>query len=318
MLELFRESNWAVPHDFPARVKDLYLSGNIQEAAAGYAAFLRAAAGSSLANYVAAIVQHVLPLMQDRDSLELITRQRLEDAAVDGVVALELRFAPQLHIRQGLSLEDVMDAVIRGLGGSKLAVRLIVCVLRHEDARMACRLAELARAYKTHVGLFDLAGDEKANPGVLRWWAEEAVKLREDGIEPDIHLWETDEPTEEDLVRLAEFGIKRLGHGMRGQRQEDRILEVCPSSNIVTGQIKSMAEHPIDRLFRQGRRVTVNTDGTLFTGSDLSNEYMLLNRHFGWGPAEFLAVNQTAIEASSFSADIKTQIAGRLSEAYRI
>lgn len=317
MLQSFAEDDWAVPSNFPLLARSFYLEGEYEKAAAEYQNFLAREASKSLANYVTAIVHHVLPLMQSKDRLARITRERIEDATADGVAALELRFAPQLHIHKGLSLEQVMDAVVEGMRDSGIPVKLIICVLRHENAEMASRLADLAIKYKEHVGLFDLAGDEKANPGVLLWWAKQAEKVRQHGIEPELHLWETDEPCEVDLDRLAEFGIRRLGHGMRGSRQEDRILEVCPSSNCVTGQIRNFSEHPIDTLFREGKRVTVNTDGTLFTRSDLSNEYLLLNRYFNWGKNEFLAVNKTAVEVSSFSKDVKLELLAKLEEGYR-
>lgn len=317
MLQFFAEDDWKVPANFPMSARSYYLEAEYEKAASEYQNFLAREASKSLANYVNAIGLHVLPLMQEKERLTRITQERIEDAKADGVIALELRFAPQLHIHAGLSLEQVMDAVVAGMRDSKIRVKLIICVLRHEDEEMAKRLAELAIKYKEHVGLFDLAGDEKANPGVLLWWAKHAISLREHGIEPELHLWETDEPTDQDLDRLAEFGIRRLGHGMRGSRQLDRILEVCPSSNCVTGQVRNFSEHPIDTLFREGKRVTVNTDGTLFTRSDLSNEYLLLNRYFNWGKTEFLAVNQTAVEVSSFSNDVKLELLAKLKEGYR-
>ena len=316
MLQFFSEDNWAVPSNFPPEIKQLFVDGLFEKAASDYQDFLVQEASKSLANYVNAIGLHVLPLMQSSARLTQITRDRVEDAVADGIVALEIPFAPQLHTRQGLSLNEVMDAVVAGLANAPIAVKLTICVLRHEDEKLARQLADLAIAYKTHVGMFDLAGDEKANPGVLLWWAKEALRVREHGIEPELHLWETDEPTDDDLVRLAEFGIKRLGHGMRGTRQLDRILEVCPSSNCVTGQVKNIAEHPIDNLLKQGMRVTVNTDGTLFTRSDLTNEYLLLNRYFNWGKTEFLAVNETALQHSSFSSSMKSELLAKLRQNY--
>lgn len=317
MLEFWREEKWLVPHDFPLTARDLYEAGKPEEAALVYQDFLKRDASLSLANYVSAIVHHVCPLMQTAERLTRITRERIEDAVADGIAAMEIRFAPQLSTSGGLSLDEVMDAIIAGFENSPIPVRLIVCTLRHENAEMARRLTQLAIKYKDHVAAVDLAGDEKAAPGVLLWWVEESIKVREHGIDLTIHLWETDEPCDDDLARLAEFDLRRLGHGMRGSRQEDRILEVCPSSNVVTGQIRSIAEHPINGLFRGGKRVTVNTDGTLFTCSDLSNEYLLLHQNFGWGLPEFLAVNKTAIEASGFDSGIKTQILTRLHNAYR-
>ncbi len=317
MLEFWQEDLWKVPANFPASVIELFKTGRQKEAAAAYQAFLCTEASRSLSNYVRAIVHHVLPLMQTKARLARIAKERVEDAVSDGICGMELRFAPQLHTAGGLSMDEVMDAVRQGVASAPIALRLILCTLRHESASMAAKLCDLAIANKDIVGVFDLAGDEKANPGVLRWWAREAMRAREHGILVDIHLWETDEPTDEDLVRLEEFEITRLGHGMRGERQGERILEVCPSSNLVTGQLASLAEHPIDRLFKQGKRVTVNTDGTLFTSSDLSNEYLLLNKHFGWGNSEFLAVNKTAAEASSFTRKEKEEILTRLENSYR-
>jgi len=317
MLEFWFDENWQVPHNFPQDVRHAFEQKQFEAAARSYQHFLAQDASLSLANYVMAIVHHVLPLMQTAPRIARITRERLEDAVADGIVAFELRFAPQLHTKGGLSLSQVMEAVIEGISKSPIPVRLIVCTLRHEDADMARKLADLSIAHKEIVGAFDLAGDEKANPGVLEWWVKEALRVREYGIETDIHLWETDEPTDADVDKLTEYGIERLGHGMRGSRQDDRILEVCPSSNVVTGQIKSLRDHPIDKLLKQGRHVTVNTDGTLFTRSDLSNEYMLLNRVFGWTEAEFFATNKTAIAASSFSSAVKADVLMKLSKAYK-
>lgn len=317
MLELWQEDDWKVPGDFPLHVRNLCEQKRDEEAAATYQEFLAGNASLSLSNYVTAIVHHVLPLMQTARRLTRITAERIADAGADGVVGFELRFAPQLHTSGGLSLSGVMEAVIEGISGSPFPVRLMVCVLRHEDEAMAARLADLAIAYKEHVGVFDLAGDERANPGVLKWWAGQAMRVREHGIDVDIHLWETDEPRDEDLKLLGEYNLQRLGHGFRGERQEGRLLEVCPSSNIVTGQVKSFSAHPVDRLFRQGRNVTINTDGTLFTRSDLSNEYQLLNRYFGWGYEEFFIVNKRALEFSSFPESAKKRLLARLEDAYR-
>ncbi len=317
MLEFWQEENWQVPTNFPPSIRVSFEAGKVQDAAQAYQEFLSTDASLSLARYVSAIVNHVCPLMQTAERITRITRERVEDAVKDGVIALELRFAPQLSTSGGLNLEQVMDAIIAGLKDAEIYVKLTLCTLRHENVDMARRLVDLAIQYKDYVAALDLAGDEKAAPGVLLWWANEVIRAREHGIDVIVHLWETDEPGDQDLVRLIEFGIKRLGHGMRGSSQEDRILEVCPSSNVVTGQIKSISEHPIDGLFKQGKQVTVNTDGTLFTCSDLSNEYLLLNRHFGWGLPEFFAVNQIAIAASNFPASVKNEIQSRLITAYQ-
>src|SRR5262249_52244903 len=137
-------------------------------------------------------------------------------------------------------------------------------------------------------------------------------------IEPTIHLWETNEPTDEDVELLEKHRIRVLGHGFRGNRQGRCVCSVCVTSNIVTGQVASAAAHPIDELYRAGKLVTVDTDGTLFTMTDATREYILLNRTFGWGAEHFLRCNLTALEYTSFHANVKASLRQRLRRAYQV
>lgn len=339
-------------------------------AAKKYQQWLVGFASASLANYVEAIVKHILPLMQTEKNLERITRERMEDAIADGVIAFELRFAPQLHTWSGLTLEQVMDATLAGVrsgcAGSDMKCKLIICALRHEDASMAMKLVDLVVKYQQYVAAYDLAADEHARPGVLAWWLSSFLVLlakleleNKPFMGRTIHLWETDAPTAGDIemlevlegknptklkelfdAALAEHGINlgaeydrvftgvlrrlkehgkasRIGHGIRGNRQKNRICEVSPTSNVVTGQVKSMRHHQIDKMHRRRKRVCVNTDGTLFTEVQLTDEYNKLVEAFGWTKADFLAVNLTALEASSFSAEDKKAMEAKLRRAYR-
>lgn len=342
-----------------------------KQAAAKYQQWLVGFASESLANYVEAIVKHILPLMQSEKNLERITRERMEDAIADGVIGFEMRFAPQLHTWTGLTLDQVMEAVLAGVrsgcAGSSMKTKLIICALRHEDADMAGKLIDLVVKYRADIAAYDLAADEHARPGVLAWWLHSFIALLaklelshpEDEMGRTIHLWETDNPTNQDIelleilegvhpdklkalfnVAIERFNIdlggeydrvfagvlrrvkahgknSRIGHGIRGNRQKNRVCEISPKSNVVTGQVKSIRHHQIDKLHRRGRRVTVNTDGTLFTEVQLTDEYNNLVEAFGWTNADFLAVNLTALEASSFSSEDKKRMAARLRRAYR-
>ena len=106
-------------------------SSRQQTAESRYRDFLRHFASASLANYVNAVVVHILPIMQSKENLYRITRERIEDAAADGIVAMELRFAPQLHTWNGASMEEVMNSVIKAVKHSPIPVKLILCALRH-------------------------------------------------------------------------------------------------------------------------------------------------------------------------------------------
>ncbi len=333
------------------------------QAVSAYQQFLVRFASQSLANYVQAIVDHILPVMQTPENLARITRERIEDAVTDGVVAMELRFAPQLHTWTGLTLEEVMNAVVAEVKKSPFPLKLIVCALRHENGDMARKLADLAIKYRRYVGVFDLAADEKANPGILRWWLVAALYVcaQVPEMRTTVHLWETDEPTDEDIRLLNSFdfmlaelmkrlalrgnlpaddiwaaaaavvdelflmkfagneadeGRLRIGHGFRGRRQGQRVLEICPTSNVVTGQVSSFEKHPINDLHRAGKLVTVNTDGTLFTQVQLTDEYAKIIETFGWNRSDFLTVNLTALEASSFSNRVKQRLRAQLRKAY--
>ncbi len=302
------------------------------QAVAHYHDFLANFASASLDNYLAAIGHHILPLMQTADNLRRITRERIEDAVKDGHIALELRFGPQLHSQVygasyggTMTMDEVMDTVIGVIKDSPIPIDLTVCALRHEGVAfpgLVKQLGDLCVKYYDHVGCFDLAGGEGVFPGVLDWWVTEAVRVRDERaktprpIKIKCHLWETNEPTDDDIARLDANDIEIVGHGVRGNRQGQRVLECCPTSNVVTAQYKSIADHPIDRLYRSGHKVTVNTDGTLFTKVQLTDEYMKLQATFGWTLRDFYGVNLNALEASNFSRGLKALLRAEFAKAY--
>ncbi|MBS1992992.1 MAG: hypothetical protein JSS83_20885 [Cyanobacteria bacterium SZAS LIN-3] len=290
-----------------------------RKAAQLYSDWVSSYAKESLNNYLAAIGFHVLPLMHDMDNLTRIVAERIEDAVKDGHIAIELRFAPQLHLGPTgteNSLDDVMRATIAGLKGSPIPVKLIVCALRHEDGTMAEKLADLAIKYRRYVGKFDLAASETTFPGVLKWWIPAAKRVKAAGIGLTIHLWETNEPTAEDIALLDEVGVPLVGHGVRGHMQGNRVIEVCLTSNVVTGQYPTFSDHPVDQLYRSGVFLTLNTDGTLFTQTTLSLEYKRIADTFGWTAADFLSVNLTAVEATSFSPSLKARLKAQLKRGF--
>ncbi|MDR3613848.1 MAG: hypothetical protein P4L53_09775 [Candidatus Obscuribacterales bacterium] len=308
------------PASMPVEVVELWRGDSASKAKAAsiYQNWLSEEGSKSLKAYVDCIIFHLTRVMQSADNLYRITRERIEDAVADGIIALELRFAPQLSTVAGMSLDDVMDAIIRAIEEAPIPVKLTVCALRHEDAVMADKLADLAIKYQKHVGGFDLAADEKGNPGVLDWWLPAAVKARAGGVKKlTCHLWETNEPTDDDLKKLALYEIDRIGHGIKGNQQGVVFLEVCPTSNIVTGQIADYASHPIDRLYIDGHSVTVSTDGLTLTGlTGLSHEYGKLRDTFAWSLQHFYNVNVNAVKASSFDEQTKTLLFNQLQKAY--
>ena len=249
---------------------------------------------------------HTVGVMQHRDAIERVAAECAEDLAADGVVYAEVRFAPELHIEQGLTVAEVLDAVLagfaRGSKGTDLTIYTICSAMR--TAALSRDIAELAVHNRDRgvVG-FDIAGAEAGYPPSRHLDAFQYV-MREN-FHSTIHageafglpsIWEA----------LQYCGAARLGHGVRivdditgspGEEQLGRLasyvrdrrvcLELCPTSNVNTGVCESVAEHPIGMLRRLRFRVTVNTDNRLMSNTSMSTEMTKLRDAFGWDLSDF-------------------------------
>ncbi|MHC4263626.1 MAG: adenosine deaminase [Planctomycetota bacterium] len=247
--------------------------------------------------------RHTVALMQTEAALERIAFEYLEDAAADGVVYSEVRFAPDLHTGEGLGLDSVMTAVLRGLHrGAKafdVDFGLIVCALRNGTEELSYKLAELAIAYRNEgcVG-FDLAGEEAGHPAADHLRAFHLVQRKNFNI--TIHAGESFGP--ESIWQALQYcGAHRIGHGTRLVEDlavhEGRVikvgnlaqyvidhrvpLEICLSSNVHTGATGSLAEHPFPLFSQLGMRLTLNTDNRLMSRTTMSQEYLVAVEQYG-------------------------------------
>lgn len=251
---------------------------------------------------------HTVAVMQTPEALHRVAYECVEDLAADSVVYAEVRFAPELHIDRGMSFDAIVDAVLAGFSdgekacagaGRPIVVRLLVTAMRH--AAVSREIAELAIRFRDKgvVG-FDIAGAESGNPPTRHLDAFEY--MRDHNARFTIHAGEAfGLPSIHEAIAFC--GADRLGHGVRivddievlpdggvrlGQQaailRDKRIpLELCPSSNVQTGAVKSIAEHPFDLLARARFRVTVNTDNRLMSDTFMSREMLRLVEAFGYG-----------------------------------
>jgi adenosine deaminase len=247
---------------------------------------------NSLDDYLKAF-DITLSVMQTEDSLERSAYELAEDAWNEGVRYIEVRYAPILHTQTGLSLTQVVEAVLRGLRMAKrsLGIRygVILCGIRSMSAETSMRMAELAIAFK-HRGVvaFDLAGSEVNNPAAEHRRAFQLIL--DNNINCTAHAGEAFGP---DSIAQAihKCGAHRIGHGTRLRESGDLLnyvndhripLEVCPSSNIQTKAADSWEAHPVDFYVDYGLRVTINTDNRLMTDTTVSKELYLCHKHYGW------------------------------------
>jgi adenosine deaminase len=250
---------------------------------------------------------HTVGVMQTREALVRVAAECVEDLAEDGVVYAEIRYAPELHVEWGLALEEVVEAVLEGIeegqrhaeaAGRRIRVNTLLTAMR-QNAR-AQEIAVLSLRYRDQgvVGC-DLAGPERGYPPAQHLGAFEL--LRAENFHFTIHAGEASGlPSIWQAIQRC--GADRLGHGVRIMDDitaaedgavilgrlasyvlDKRIpLEMCPTSNVQTGAVSSIAEHPIDMLRRLYFRVTVNTDNRLMSGTTMSQEFARLIEAFGY------------------------------------
>jgi len=258
--------------------------------------------------------RHTVAVMQSREALIRVARECAEDLADDGIVYAEVRFAPELHTDGGLSLDEVVEAVLEGFqdGSSGRPIRVCALLTAMRTAARSLEIAELAVRYRDDgvVG-FDIAGAEAGNRPSRHLDAFQYVA--KENFHFTIHAGEGfGLPSIWEAVQWC--GAERLGHGVRiiddirvpadggpptlgrlaSYIRDRRIpLEMCPTSNVQTGAATSIAEHPIGLLAALRFRVTVNTDNRLMSGVTLSSELATLSETFGygWRDLEWLTLN---------------------------
>jgi adenosine deaminase len=278
--------------------------------------FKRGARRNDLVLYLETFA-HTVGVMQQSDALERVAYECAQDLAADGVVYAEVRFAPELHREAGLSLDEVMAAVLggfrRGSEGTDLRINTITSAMR--TAAHSLEIAELAVRWRdAGVVGFDIAGAEAGHPPSRHLDAFQYVQR--ENFHSTIHAGEAF-----GLPSIAEAlqycGAARLGHGVRivddisgpeGAEHLGRLaayvrdrrvpLELCPTSNVNTGVCASIADHPIGMLRRLRFRVTVNTDNRLMSDTSMSTELIGLRDAFGWGLEDFEWLTINAVKSA--------------------
>jgi len=276
---------------------------------------------------------HTVGVMQTPDAIARVASECAQDLAADGVVYAEVRYAPELSTQGGLTLEEVMKAWLAGsedgmrqarAAGHPIVIRGIVTAMR-QFAR-SVEIAELAVRFRDEgvVG-FDIAGPEDGFPPSRHLDAFQLI--HRENFHITIHageafglpsIWEA----------LQWCGAERLGHGVRivddiavtpdGEIELGRLaqfvrdnrvpLEMCPTSNVHTGAVGSIAEHPIDLLRRLRYRVTVNTDNRLMSDVTLSDEFVALVEAFDISLDEMRWLTTNAMKSSFLAFDERLRL----------
>lgn len=290
--------------------------------------FVEAADSGSLERYLETFA-HTVAVMQTAPALRRVARECALDLATDGVVYAEVRFAPEQHLEQDLSLDEVVEAVLAGFAegtaqaveaGLTIRVGTLLTAMRH--AARSQEIAELAVRHRdAGVVGFDIAGAEAGFPPTRHLDAFEY--LQRENFHFTIHAGEAfGLPSIWQAIQWC--GADRLGHGVRivddiapdgtlgrlaAYVRDKRIpLELCPSSNVQTGAVDSIADHPIGLLRDLRFRATVNTDNRLMSGTSMSREMSLLVETFGYGWRELQWFTINAMKSAFIPFDERLRI----------
>jgi adenosine deaminase len=293
--------------------------------------FAESANSGSLERYLETF-DHTIAVMQTAPNLRRVAREFVADLAADGVIYGETRWAPEQHLRDGLTEADAIEAVRDGLAegmadrGHEIDVRQLLTAMR--QAEPTRDIAELTLRYRRDgVAGFDIAGLEKGYPPSR--FLESFQLLRRQSAYYTIHAGEAD-GCESIWEAVQVCAANRIGHGVAiiediqhstlgdfaAYVRNERIpLEMCPSSNVQTGTVSSIAEHPIPSLDRLGFRVTVNPDNRLMSATSMTREFALLADAFDYTFADVGRLSINAAKSAFAPYEVRRALVQRITAA---
>jgi adenosine deaminase len=293
----------------PETAADLARTMEVPAPAGGWERALRVPEPGDLTVFLAHVAA-AYPVLGSAEAMRRVAREAVEDSAADGCDYLEIRFGPSTHARPGFDIPAVIDAACAGLAeGSRstgLAAGLVVCALRHLDeaTNVAVAGAAAAAAGRGVVG-FDVAGDELLFPS-LEPYRESFAIAKAAGLGLTAHAAEAG-PASAAIDAVNLLGVSRIGHGshiaddpdvLAWAAREGVAIEVCLTSNVMTGAARSIAEHPLHQFLAAGCRVVIGDDNPVNIGTTLAAEEELLETEAGLTPEQARDIQRTAVEAA--------------------
>ncbi len=280
----------------------------------------------NLADYISRS-ESAVALMQDREALQLVTKDLFKQLQSDNVIYAEVRFAPLLHTRQDLSAEEVVDTVNKAMEEqvkeTGIEAGIILCTLRNYSEEQSMETVKLVEQFSgSRVVGFDIAADEAGFPIDNHISAFEYAN--EKGLSCTAHageacgaesVWET----------LEHFKPSRIGHGVRSAEDDELLdylkehdihLEVCPTSNVQTNVFDTIFDHSINSLYKKGISLSVNTDTRTISNVTLDEEYQTLSDLFDWDTDQFLRCNLEAIDHAFTEENTKEKLRRTIRKAY--
>lgn len=255
-------------------------------------------------------------VMQTKESLRRITFELLEDASKENLKYMEIRFAPMLHTLNGLSISEVIESIIEGIEEAEntyeVKANLILSCMRTMTTEDAFLVVEEGKKYLNNkvVGI-DLCGPE--NEGFCEDFKEPIDLARKYGYRVTIHAGEAASGMNV-LEAVKILKAERIGHGVGIKdikeayeivKENNIVLEMCPTSNVQTKAVNSYKDHPFYKFYKDGVKVTLNTDNRTVSNIDLTNEFNAIDKSFEMDREDYKNIYLDSVDATFANEETK-------------
>jgi adenosine deaminase len=284
---------------------------------------------SSLSEILSYVTNQV-NLMQTEKNLRLVVKDLFEQLQRENVIYAEIRFAPLLHLAEGLQPEEVVEIVADQttdcINDTGIKAGIILCTLRHFNEKESLQTVKLVKKFidNSPVAGFDIAADEggytiDANKEAFLYAIKHDLPRTAHAGEakgPE-SIWET----------INNFKPSRIGHGVSSIEDKNLIeylikneihLEICPTCNIQTNIFNEYKNHPINFLYNSGVSLGINTDGRTLANISLSDEYKNLIGTFNWGVEHLRKSNLNAISKAFIPEQEKKHLRQKIVSSYPV
>ena len=263
-----------------------------------------------------------LSLLQTADAISESVERLCNELAEEGLIYAEIRFAPQLHLQNGLTQEEVVLAALDGLSRSKLKASLILCCMRGADNKE--KNIETVRLVSKYLGqgvcAVDLAGAEALFPNEN--FVDVISYAKSLSLPMTLHAGEA--LGVESVYSAIELGAWRIGHGVRSVEDSSLVellankqiaLELCPTSNLNTRVFDKLSDYPIRTFLDANVLITINTDNISVSATSLANEYQKIADTFSLSEDELFALALNSAKATFLSENEKNKLVDEIKKS---
>ena len=281
---------------------------------------------SDFANFIRGYME-IVEYIKDENHFERITYEMLENCAKSNVHYVEASFSPSDHIPKGLDFDRMADSINRGIQRAKsdfgVETNIRVDLVRSSTIEQAMGVLDSIQKNPDNIISVDLGGNENQDPPGP--FAEPYKRASTMGLHRVAHAGEAAGPESIwEAIRLLD--VERIGHGVTALQDPDLVeylkreqiaLEMCPVSNLRTGVVTSIEEHPIREFYDKGLLVTVNSDDPSLFHTNMNNEYVHLHEHLNFSLDELYQISLNGIQTAFIDESRKSELREQFIEEYR-